>query len=295
MADNGLRRRTLVQGAAWTVPVIALAQAAPALAASGEPPCTTASPVDVLWKPNAPQYTYTRTGNTQGQLVVTGTGWISPVTVTFASTLVGSALQYGNLGVSYPTSNQYYTALPLSPEGNLGVLDGTTEPGAGHTIEAGQYFLAFKQSSIGNDPGDGSQYQEITVSFSEPVNGLNFYVHMIDALWTNYNMFEVAPYKHYNDRLTITSATTYTATPTGPAYVSGTGSTSSPLRGDLKFVYALPPQYVWGNNSAIVQFADGLTSFTMRFWNAWPSSATDPLAEQSFYLGEMTFAPSACA
>lgn len=286
-----LRRRTLVQGAAWSLPAIAAAQAAPALAASM---CASPAPISVVWNPTATQYSYTRSGNTYGELTAQGTGWAAPVTVQFDSTLVGSALQYGNLGITYPTSNQYYTALPLSPEGNLGVLDGSTEPGAGKTIEKGRYFLAFKQSSVGSDPGDGSQYQEITVTFSEPVVGLQFVLHMIDTLNTDWNMFEVAPYKKYDDRLTITSATPYTAVGTGPAYVTGAGSTSSPLRGDTVFSYALPPQYVDGNNNATVTFDGEVTSFTMRFWNAWPSSATDPLAEQSFYIGQMQFSPTGC-
>ena len=86
----------------------------------------------------------------------------------------------------------------MDPPARLSVLDGSIEPGYGGTSEAGRYFLAFKQSSIGNDPGDGSMYQEITVTFSRPVDGLRFALHVIDALdthdtWACTDYFECEP------------------------------------------------------------------------------------------------------
>ena len=120
---------------------------------------------------------------------------------------------------------------------------------------------------------------------------------------THHNMAETAPSKIYSDRLTITSDTGLAAG--GHMYVTGNATTSSPLRGDTcaarhtvrsatVFRYALPLQYVAGNNSAFVQFQAGVSSFTMRLWNADPSSATDPLAEQSFSMDDVECEPTPC-
>lgn len=63
--EGGTTRRTVMRGAAWTVPVVAVAAAAPAFAAS---PCVNRSPVvsTSTAVTTAPAQGYTRASNTQG-------------------------------------------------------------------------------------------------------------------------------------------------------------------------------------------------------------------------------------
>jgi hypothetical protein len=143
-------RRTLMRGAAWSVPVVAVAAQAPAFAAS---PCDQqgyrldwgvtpyVAPANLTVSPNA------------GVATVAASAEGTPITVTLTSTLSG-------LGVTRYT-------------GNLTVLT-TTNIGA---LGAGEQGVAVRTNGTSLT---SLSSQTITVTFSRPVSNLSFTIVDID-------------------------------------------------------------------------------------------------------------------
>ncbi|RYB94650.1 hypothetical protein EUA93_10035 [Nocardioides oleivorans] len=145
----GTSRRTLMRGAAWTVPVVAVAAQAPAFAAS---PCDPQT-YRIDWGVSAytPPGSLTATPNV-GTAVATGSAGGNGINVTFTSTVLVSTRYDSNL-----------TVLPTTGIGNLG---------------AGEQGLAIRSNgSLGAYPLSN---QTITVAFGRAVSNLSFTVVDID-------------------------------------------------------------------------------------------------------------------
>lgn len=129
-------RRTLVKSAAWTVPVISLATAAPAAAASGQPPIIVPSciPVDHLLVEPLPGETF-KTNDGAGNTLVKGTGVV--VTNTTSSTLrfvVGFWTNAGQEGL-VTISGTDPTTLRAPKDGNKATVVVTLLPGQTRTLK----------------------------------------------------------------------------------------------------------------------------------------------------------------
>lgn len=159
-ADLTTSRRALVRGAAWTVPVVAVAATAPAYAAS---PCdsnnytldwgggTLAGGLTSYSPPNNPGGNGAKTGTATVNPPSGSLG--APVLVTFRSTMTGSMVRASdNLTLS---SEQNVGGLGLGPGLNISHADGIS-------------------SGFGNR-------QEIAISFNRDVDGLKFAITDIDA------------------------------------------------------------------------------------------------------------------
>lgn len=162
MTSTPLRptRRTLVRGAAWSVPVISVAAAAPAFAAS---PCDV-STYTLNWAGGATALgvtTYAAPANPGGNGVKTGVATVnaptgslgSALTVTLKSTMFGSMSRDGD-------------NLTLSDETNVGGL------GLGRGLNI---------SHADGIPSGYNNRQEIAISFSRDVSELKFTITDIDA------------------------------------------------------------------------------------------------------------------
>lgn len=156
MAELAPSRRTLVRGAAWSVPVVAMAATAPAFAAS----CGSITTSYALDWNNTARTTYTPpatpagtgTGKKTGYataLATAGSG-ASSVTVTFDSTTVGTVSRTAN---------------------NL-VLGGSNVGGTGGP------GLQLTHDSL--QTGRGNR-QELVITFSRPVTELSFSIADIDS------------------------------------------------------------------------------------------------------------------
>lgn len=165
-------RRTVVRGAAWSVPVVAVASAAPAFAAS---PCDTTYSYRLDWgvTPYTPPASLTVEPN-RGVATVPATANGTPgaldVSVTFASTVQGTTTRFDQ---------------------NLRVLSTT---GIGGLVPS-QQGLALRSTGSGGI----NNTQTVTVTFSRAVTGVSFSVVDLDRA------------ANFNDRVSLNPApTSYT-------------------------------------------------------------------------------------
>jgi hypothetical protein len=153
-APAPLARRSLVKGAAWTLPVLAVAAPAPAYAVS---PCTTLTSGSLVWS-NASEYNRTSANRGDGMVPLGSSG--STVGVAIESTFTG------------------YTALTTAPA-NLSVL-----ATVGNTGAAG---LSFTQvASSGLVTGNPLNNQTVKFTFTQAVYHLSFLLTDFDYLANQY-------------------------------------------------------------------------------------------------------------
>jgi len=168
-------RRTVVKGAAWAAPVVAMASAAPAFAAS---PCTPTVSFDDL---------------------TVGT---SPTTIKFLPSDVTATLSYsstGNDGDSTP--------------GNTGKVAKTSTTPSWNYLEVEMLEKLEKGDSV-----------TVTVTLSEPVEGLSFLIHDIDSTGEKNYWGKVT--WNYQDTVVIpTSGYTYDL----GTNIQGNGTSSEPF------------------------------------------------------------------
>lgn len=156
-------RRTLVKGAAWSVPVIAVAGAAPALAASGNPPTVTVGGACKL------------PGNSCGNVFVKG--YIFDVTITNAT---GKAI-YIYPGITFTDDNPeidlFFQAAVDASTGDVIAFPYLLEPGQSLIIvlNAGENGNSANQALNGTisvpwghtpDPADDTEHPPATTGFS---------------------------------------------------------------------------------------------------------------------------------
>lgn len=146
-------RRALVHGAAWSVPVVTVAAAAPAFAAS---PCVTDQDLTLDWGTT----TYAKNNENLGTASVTGGAGVTPVTVSFASAKNGTGVRAAS---------------------NLTVTSQTNVGGQGTGQKALELFHS-QPSTTGR-----ANRQDVTITFDRPVTGLSFTISDIDSLDSNGN------------------------------------------------------------------------------------------------------------
>lgn len=144
-------RRALVHGAAWSVPVVTVAAAAPAFAAS---PCATDYNLRLDWGTT----TYAKASANLGTATVTAGAGTSPVTVSFASTKNGTGVRAAS---------------------NLTVTTQTNVGGSGAGEQALELYHA-QPSTSGR-----ANRQDVVITFSRPVTGLSFTISDIDSFDDN--------------------------------------------------------------------------------------------------------------
>jgi hypothetical protein len=154
---RGTTRRTLVRGAAWSVPVVAAATTAPAFAAS---PCGSS----YTWKLDWGTTSYAKNGANLGTATVNNVTGTYPITVSFTSSVTGTFL---NNIVRHST--------------NLNIEAGMKDIGALGINEQG--LELWHQSSANSD----SAYQTVQVHFDRSVSGLAFTITDIDFSLGNFS------------------------------------------------------------------------------------------------------------
>lgn len=190
-------RRAIVRGAAWSVPVVAVAATAPAFAAS---PCATTYSFRLDWGTT----TYRRTDARNATASVTSVG-ATPLTVTFTSTSSSSA--------NVPDPNRNLSVPPNT--GTATTADPVVTSLGGRAGERG--VMLYHASST---PGRANR-QDVAISFSRPVRGLKFWITDIDTI--------ASP--AYSDRVELVGYTAagaivpFSSTNDG---ITGSGSAASP-------------------------------------------------------------------
>lgn len=144
---GGLSRRSVVRGAAWSVPVVSMAATAPAFAAS---PCGT---VYTTWKLDWGTTPYTKASANFGSATVGNVAGTVPIVVSFTSSVTsGITRDPGNLDLEDGVNNI----------GNLGANE--------------QGLELWHSASVNND----ARYQQVIIGFDRTVSDLKFTITDID-------------------------------------------------------------------------------------------------------------------
>lgn len=223
-------RRTLVRGAAWTVPVVAVAATAPAFAAS---PCDVNS-YTLDWNGGTAASgltSYTAPTNPAGNGIKVGTATVNP-----PSGSLGSALTVTFTSRMYGTMPRATDNLTLSSEQNVGGL------GLGRGLNI---------SHADGIPSGYANRQEISIAFNREVTGLQFTITDIDAQEGD-----------WIDQIAIDGARTGTRVST----VQGAGTTNTPW---MATVYGNRANNTSGGNVSVAFTAPipANVPVVISFWN----------------------------
>lgn len=255
--NDRINRRSVVRGAAWSVPVILGAQAIPAFAVSKLPACSTLVPVTLAY------------GTTQGSM------WSS--TSGSGVTMSKSSLIYYNTAGAVVAHTETVMGR-IRTDANIGNLSATYGT---------QSFLELRQT-LSASPA--AAYGEFTIAFSAPVYGLNFYVTDID---TNIGsgVGSVSGVAYQDSVILRTAPTSLTPTISNLGQVTGNGVIGSPLT-----TTALPAtptsdlvitSYL-GNAKASYPSSTGITSLTVRY------GSIQGAMTQSVFLSPVRFYTQPC-
>lgn len=250
-------RRTVVRGAAWSVPVVAVAATAPAFAAS---PCATRYNFALDWGTTP----YNRANARSATATVSSTG-STPLTVTFTST-------------SSSAANVPDTTRNLTIPANTGT--GTTADPVVTSLggRAGERGVMLYHAS--STPGRDNR-QDVAITFARPVRGLKFYVTDVDTITS----------PAYSDRVELVG---YNATSGVVPFVStndgitGDGSVANPWQ---RASNANVSENAAGAQT-LVDFsaaASDVKSLVLTYWNA-----TGGTQYHRVFLGDMTFSAFGC-
>lgn len=272
MADLGsgsnlnTSRRTLVRGAAWSVPVVAVAAAAPSYAASlcslrsnpastlsttnGTPGFTRNSAISAVWRTSDPDGTAAR---------------YSSNTITIAVTKTSDDLLLG-----------------FQNNDSLNLTARTANTISGITLNQ----RAASATAL-RGPGRRSQ---TTFTFARPAYNLTFAIADITKSSTD-NAQGVPQTVNFWDAVSVISTSSYTATK--GADVTGTGSDADPFTARQGSGNA---DDNGGSNVALV-FTSPVTSLTINYWSADKvANASDAGAGQGITVQNMTMQlrPTSC-
>jgi hypothetical protein len=191
-------RRSIIAGAAWAAPVVVVASAAPAFAASACEVTDYAYAVD--WGTSV----FSRSSDASAVVTATpSTAGTSALTVTFARTMNGRARATAN-NLTVPTATNI---------GNLG---------------AGERGLLLEQTMT-RDQTSRNNNQTVTMTFSRPVTGLTFTITDIDSATGSYwDRIELSgsPQSSFPAPSTVTGAGSVTSPWRQPSDNTPTASTS---------------------------------------------------------------------
>ena len=262
-------RRTLMRGAAWTVPVVAVAATAPAYAAST---CASPKVYSLIWGTTG----YVHTGNTAyATLTLTGG---TTIYAHFSASFLGNGQGDGSVPGSNPVETRNLSVPPAS--GNSTLQDPViTNLGGLGTNKRG---VRMQQIS----PQGYANRQEVTVTFrsgtsttSSVVNvqGLSFYIVDIDNLGT----------PAYADRVALSSTVAYSQS--RDATITGTGTSGDPW---LNSATGNQNENAAGAR-VMINFPDDnasrISSFTLSYWTNTGATGTNTGQYHRIYMSDFSF------
>ena len=231
-----LSRRSVVRGAAWTVPVVAVAATAPAYAAS---PCDLRTGAVLDWDGASTTYSYAPDRRTAtASFDPDGAGPVPPMTMTVSTSYAGG-MKPGN------ETSLDQAMFVRSSVGGLGV--------SGLTLE---------QATTSTGPRYRADRGSYTFTFSRPVSNLTFTVTDIDSL--NGDFWDVLePSPGYTVVSTGAQVSSDFGGPNGSQrfYSSNNNNPQNDTNSDL------------GNVQ--LRYAGPISSFTLTYWNAQTSFTVD--------------------
>lgn len=252
-------RRSVVRGAAWSVPVVAVAATAPAFAAS---PCATTYPFRLDWGTTSYSRASARSATAS---VSSSTPGATPLSVTFTSTSSSS------LNVPDTTRN-------LTVPANTGT--GTTADPVVTSLggRAGERGVMLYHAS--STPGRANR-QDVAITFSRPVRGLTFYITDVDTITS----------PAYSDRVELVGYTSsnavvpFTSTNDG---ISGAGSVASPW---LRTADSNVSENAGGAQTSVDFSASSaeVKSLVLTYWNAAGGTQYHRV-----FIGDLTFTALGC-
>lgn len=254
-------RRTLVRNAAWTVPIVSMAVAAPSFGAS---PCATRYDYTISWPTG-----YVRNSATSGTVTLTGPAGTSSLTMTLASVSVGA-------NVPDPTRNLQVPANTTPPASTI--LDPVVSNLGGRTGERG--VRLHHQTSAGTRDAR----QELTITFSRPVADLGFWITDIDTITSS-------PFSDRVELIGRNAAGGVVAYTPGPDGVLGTGAFGDAWRrtADLNVDENSAGAQVRVDFPQTSTTATDVKSMQLTYWNA-----TGGTQYHRIFIGRMTFTARGC-
>lgn len=256
-ASEAINRRGVMKGAAWSVPVMAVAVATPAASASA---CaqTYAGTVRFAAVDAAP-VNYTR--GTGANATLAGAASVALPAVNGFTT--------GAVNVTFSSSS-----LTSAATGGTYARD-TRNFAADSTIAPGKFAIVQTVTGASVATQNPVRGQTVDIAFSRPVTGLSFRLEGITAGTT------------YNDAVTLTTVTgaalAATASSVG-AQVAGNGTAANPWRSNAENANQ---GTITAANSLVVTIPGTISSLRLRY-NSWGGTTTTAQA-QGVFLGNMTF------
>lgn len=254
-------RRTLTRAAAWTVPVIAAAAAAPAYAAS----CTGRTGQVLDW--DSAQVTFTRTSTSaKAVLDPDGSGAVPSLTLDVTAGYTGNMQAGSESGDTTQTMALQAAVGGLAASG-LGLMQATTSAGPNNT----------KKQPVGY--GDRGTY---TFVFSRPVSNLVFTITDIDSTASDFRDALVLSPGYVVESLA--SGIELTSSPNdtpGTWFQSNSDNTavndSTGPTGNLR-----------------VRFAGPISTFAITYWNRQGSYDANIDTNQRIFVSDLTFDYQPC-
>lgn len=264
----GATRRHVVRGAAWSVPVVALATTAPAFAVSCDRQAYTMN-----WTESRFSRTDFRraTGYAHGSQVGNTALAVALTSNSFSNGVLNNNVATAN---NRPDVDRNLTIPPTADGADANLDPGVTSLG-GRANERG-----IRLQHTRSDPGRGNR-QEVTINFSRPVRGLSFYITDIDRI--SYGSYG------YSDRVELTSV---------PAVVPPTrtqtldGTTGVGVQNDpwLRTANENRDENAAGAQVRVAYpSSSDISSLTLTYWNA---AGTD--IYHRVFIGNMTFTAVGC-
>lgn len=269
-------RRTIVRGAAWGVPVVSLAAAAPAFAAS----CNVLTPYEYTFTWGSSPYSHPNGTPNEATATIVSSNGGPTLYASFATVFSGSGVGDGNL----PSGESRNLSVPSDVAGS----DTTRDPSITNLggLGAGRRGVRLQQTSAASR----NNRQTLTVTFRtgsatgpvKNIRGLSFSIVDIDALTTY----------PYNDRVEIVPNLTE-AQQTKDGNITGLGTQASP----------------WASNQANTNVGENrsgarvrvnyptnanMTNFSLTYWTN--TGATSPNTGQyhRIFLSDFTFKVARC-
>ena len=248
-------RRTVARAAAWTVPVVAVATAAPAFAAS---PCDQRLNANFDW--DGPSNTFSRTSSTSAVATYDPDGSAGPVP---ALTLTAAASYTGNMKSGAEFSGNGNNNFTLATQvGGLGISG-----------------LQMEQATTSTSPQGYNDRGTYTFTFSRPVTNLQFTITDIDSQSDDFL------------DLLVPSAG-YTVVSKSPTVQSGT---SNGTQFFYQQYTSNPYDNVTSNGGNLeLRYAGPLTSFSITYSNYAGSYASNIDTNQAIFLTDLRFDYKPC-
>ena len=257
--DTRLRpsRRTVARAAAWTVPVVAVATAAPAYAAS---PCDRRANEVLDWDGSRTVYTRSNSRTAKASFDPDGTG---PVPVLDLNI---TAAYWGNMksGYEFPNNRANPSLRVSAPVGGLGVSG-----------------LSMWQSTTSGSPAGSADRGAYTFSFTRPVSNLRFTLTDIDSQSGD-----------FWDVIMLTPGYTVTSQ---PATIRDDYNGIDGQRRFFASAQSAPVDNATGGGGNLGLRYDGpISEFTITYYNGATSFSDQVDQDQTIYITDLTFDYTPC-